>query len=264
MSRSVSAPSSVTNTSPCWNGLIVPGSTLMYGSSLRLVTRMPREVRIAASDAAAMPFPNEETTPPVTKTNLVMGDKFRKFPFYPNLWSRTNDVLCESAAQAFDRALTADERQHGVDRRGLRFAGDQSPCRHHELRGFQAALCGDRLDRRTDRLAGPVGALERRQKLGQGGSDGIGHHLGELDRDVCRVRRVRVEVVRGIGHFRQRRRSVAQQLGDACRRRAGCDVEPGTFEKRSQPPAELIRRETLDVLVINPRQLVRIEPPGRR
>jgi hypothetical protein len=30
-------------------------------------------VRMAASDAAAMPFPNEETTPPVTNTNLVIG-----------------------------------------------------------------------------------------------------------------------------------------------------------------------------------------------
>src|SRR6267378_2106497 len=72
MSRSVSAPSSVTNTSPCWNGDIVPGSTLMYGSSLMLVTRMLRDSRIAARDAAAMPFPNEETTPPVTKTYLAI------------------------------------------------------------------------------------------------------------------------------------------------------------------------------------------------
>src|SRR5207253_10567706 len=71
-SRSVSAPSSVTNTSPCWNGLIVPGSTLMYGSSLMLVTRILRDSRIAARDAAAMPFPREETTPPVTKTYLAI------------------------------------------------------------------------------------------------------------------------------------------------------------------------------------------------
>src|SRR6476619_1515563 len=105
----------------------------MYGSSLRLVTRMPREVRIAARDAAAMPFPKEETTPPVTKTNLVMGDKFRKFQFYPNLGSRTNDTLSgESAAQAVDRALTSEEREYRVDRWRLRFAGDQRPCRHHE------------------------------------------------------------------------------------------------------------------------------------
>ena len=56
----------------------------MYGSSLRWVTRTPREARIAASDAAAMPFPREETTPPVTNTNLGMGDKFRKSLFYRN------------------------------------------------------------------------------------------------------------------------------------------------------------------------------------
>src|SRR3990170_1024718 len=37
-----------------------------------LVTRMPRDSRIAARDAAAMPLPREETTPPVTKTYLVI------------------------------------------------------------------------------------------------------------------------------------------------------------------------------------------------
>src|SRR5262245_22748858 len=51
---------------------IVPGSTLIYGSSLMLVTRMLRDSRIAARDAAAMPFPNEETTPPVTKTYFAI------------------------------------------------------------------------------------------------------------------------------------------------------------------------------------------------
>src|SRR2546423_14474637 len=37
-----------------------------------LVTRMLRDSRIAARDAAAMPFPNEETTPPLTKTYLAI------------------------------------------------------------------------------------------------------------------------------------------------------------------------------------------------
>src|ERR1700675_1349455 len=32
----------------------------------------PRASRIAPRDAEAMPFPSEETTPPVTKTNLDM------------------------------------------------------------------------------------------------------------------------------------------------------------------------------------------------
>src|SRR3982750_1575055 len=91
MSRSLSAPSSVTNTSPCWNGDIVPGSTLMYGSSLRLVTRTPREARIAARDAAAMPFPSEETTPPVTKTNLVMGQVLLEIDILLEPRRRTKD-----------------------------------------------------------------------------------------------------------------------------------------------------------------------------
>src|SRR5947207_2010641 len=51
---------------------------------------MPREARIAAREAAAMPFPREETTPPVTNTNLVMGDKFRKLLVYRNGLARTN------------------------------------------------------------------------------------------------------------------------------------------------------------------------------
>ncbi len=35
---------------------------------------MPRDSRIAASDAAAMPFPSEETTPPETNTYLVIEE----------------------------------------------------------------------------------------------------------------------------------------------------------------------------------------------
>src|SRR6478609_2790743 len=79
MSRSVSAPSSVTNTSPCWNGDMVPGSTLRYGSSLIRVTLRPRDSRIAAKEAEAIPLPREDTTPPVTKTNLVMSGRKSRF-----------------------------------------------------------------------------------------------------------------------------------------------------------------------------------------
>src|SRR5207253_2970063 len=71
MSRSVSAPSSVTNTSPCWYGDIVPGSTLMYGSNFWSWTERPRATSRRPIDAAAMPLPSEETTPPVTKMKRV-------------------------------------------------------------------------------------------------------------------------------------------------------------------------------------------------
>src|SRR5712692_10407352 len=68
MSRSVSAPSSVTKTSPCWNGLIVPGSTFRYGSNFWSCTFSPRAFSSRPSDAATIPLPSAETTPPVTKT----------------------------------------------------------------------------------------------------------------------------------------------------------------------------------------------------
>src|SRR5919199_4338946 len=71
MSRSVSAPSSVTNTSPCWNGLIVPGSTFRYGSNFWTWTLRPRAFRSRPSEAATIPLPRPETTPPVTNTCFV-------------------------------------------------------------------------------------------------------------------------------------------------------------------------------------------------
>ncbi|BED89933.1 hypothetical protein PES01_31140 [Pseudoalteromonas espejiana] len=37
-----------------------------------MVTSKPRASKIAANDAAAIPLPNEETTPPVTKINFVL------------------------------------------------------------------------------------------------------------------------------------------------------------------------------------------------
>src|SRR4051812_38797303 len=62
---------------------MVPGSTLMYGSSLTIETLIFRDSRIAARDAAAIPLPREETTPPVTNTYLVMErPQCWKFLFY--------------------------------------------------------------------------------------------------------------------------------------------------------------------------------------
>src|SRR3954468_9644 len=50
---------------------MVPGSTLMYGSNFCMVTLNPRSTSRRPSEAAAMPFPSEDTTPPVTKMYLV-------------------------------------------------------------------------------------------------------------------------------------------------------------------------------------------------
>jgi hypothetical protein len=43
----------------------------MYGSNFWMVTRSPRSTSRRPSEAAAIPFPSEETTPPVTKMYLV-------------------------------------------------------------------------------------------------------------------------------------------------------------------------------------------------
>src|SRR5215211_2640622 len=71
MSRSVSAPSSVTKTSPCWKGFMVPGSTFRYGSSFCSETRKPRATSRLPRLDAVRPLPSEEATPPVTKRCFV-------------------------------------------------------------------------------------------------------------------------------------------------------------------------------------------------
>ena len=60
---------------------MVPGSTLMYGSSLRRVTFSPRFSSSAPIDEAASPLPSELTTPPVTNTNLVFFPLTMAAPF---------------------------------------------------------------------------------------------------------------------------------------------------------------------------------------
>src|SRR5690349_6888494 len=45
----------------------------MYGSNFWRATLRPRETRSRPIDAAAMPLPRDETTPPVTKMKRVRG-----------------------------------------------------------------------------------------------------------------------------------------------------------------------------------------------
>src|SRR5438067_13747596 len=53
---------------------MVPGSTLRYGSSFWRETVRWRAFRMFPIDAAVMPLPSEETTPPVTKTYFDIDD----------------------------------------------------------------------------------------------------------------------------------------------------------------------------------------------
>ena len=52
---------------------MVPGSTFRYGSNFCSVTFSPRLSSRHPIDAAAIPFPSEETTPPVTKIYLAIS-----------------------------------------------------------------------------------------------------------------------------------------------------------------------------------------------
>ena len=61
--------------------LMVPGSTFRYGSSFWTFTRRPRCFSRRPREAAVMPLPRPETTPPVTKmyftAMLIPPSKFR-------------------------------------------------------------------------------------------------------------------------------------------------------------------------------------------
>ena len=63
---------------------MVPGSTLMYGSSFWKVTVKPLASSSEPMDAAESPLPSEESTPPVMKMNLVflLREAFMLEPFW--------------------------------------------------------------------------------------------------------------------------------------------------------------------------------------
>src|SRR6516164_5850069 len=123
---SVSPPSSVTKTSPCWKGLIVPGSTLMYGSSLRKVMSRPRFSRRAPMLAEASPFPRELTTPPVTKMYFVFLDRMGTF-HVPRMGRDVNRRGSPRGSTESDAGLWRHRRQ-SAPRRGV---GNRH--RHHSL-----------------------------------------------------------------------------------------------------------------------------------
>src|ERR1700716_1434781 len=59
---------------------MVPGSTLRYGSSFWSETDRPRLLRMLPIEAAVIPLPSEDTTPPVTKTYFDNVDPPAVFP----------------------------------------------------------------------------------------------------------------------------------------------------------------------------------------
>src|SRR5713226_9874701 len=62
---------------------MVPGSTLRYGSSFCKETVRLRAFRMFPNDAAVIPLPSEETTPPVTKTYFDIATSRAVFQILP-------------------------------------------------------------------------------------------------------------------------------------------------------------------------------------
>ena len=55
---------------------MVPGSTLRYGSNFWFLTRRPHCFSSRPRDAAQMPLPSPDTTPPVTKMYFMAPSPF--------------------------------------------------------------------------------------------------------------------------------------------------------------------------------------------
>src|SRR5438874_277360 len=69
---------------------MVPGSTFRYGSSFCRETVRWRAFRMFPIDAAVMPLPSEETTPPVTKTYFDIDDPPGGFSDFTGARGRLN------------------------------------------------------------------------------------------------------------------------------------------------------------------------------
>src|SRR5450759_1727768 len=94
---------------------MVPGSTLMYGSSLRTETEIPRALSRRPMLAAVMPFPREEVTPPVTKTYFAMG---RAPPGFFRCYRKAAD-----GARSMRLAMGCSSDPDGARRSSLRSVG---------------------------------------------------------------------------------------------------------------------------------------------
>src|ERR1017187_1143180 len=87
---------------------MVRGSTLRYGSNFCTVTRNPQLSSRHPIEAAAMPLPKDETTPPVTNTYLAIW--FRKFDRSLEQLRYTFQILWRIHAQRFVIGLDYPDR----------------------------------------------------------------------------------------------------------------------------------------------------------
>ena len=221
-----------------------------------------------------MPFPREETTPPVTNTNLVMGDRFRKSRILPEArrrQSRRHGVGTVGSAHAATAVSAARRPRADADgplgpgrrarRRGARppssrasnastasIAGvSRVPATSTRIGiitcgGFRPWRAAAALSAAPMRFARP---LERRELACSSCSAGRLASSSVLrERSGDRMRRG-VEIVRGVGHFGQRGDAVAQQRRDRLRApdpSAGSRPARARYGTRRRPSSSSSRR----------------------
>src|SRR5213078_310492 len=205
---------SVTNTSPCWYGLIVPASTLMYGSIFCSVTLKPRASRSDPIEAAASPLPNDDTTPPVTKMYFVATS--------PSLRKQVSDRV-DLRGAVRDAPVQAPVPELGED------PGDRRSARDAERHDLVA--------RERDGRAVPAEVpVEHGARAAVAQEPEPPEHGGCLRAEQTRPRARRVR----LGEPRDERPPLGHGPAEACERLAH---ERGSLERRGRDRRRLVAGE---------------------
>src|SRR3990172_329383 len=168
---------------------MVPGSTLMYGSSFCIVTLTPRLFRTRPIAAAVTPFPTLLTTPPVQKMYLGMASP-------PRL---QRDQRLELAVRS--GARTGPNLQSLITNLCTKKGGGEGhfegdpPHRIESLPVQVATPCGHRapLDQLSQVLGGSLHVQENQTEFGPGASQNRQHGV-LADRHENHVAVVAVDV----------------------------------------------------------------------
>ena len=133
-----------------------PGSMLMYGSNFWSPTDSPRATRSRPIDAAAMPLPSEDTTPPVTKMKRVLGRSVM----------RGASPVVELGRLRRTVAPDADEASHSTAARSSSSAWRRAPSSRSSAPSIRTSSrdhlgVGQLGDRRARRVGGRSLAIEK-------------------------------------------------------------------------------------------------------
>ena len=245
MSRSVSAPSLVTKTSPCWNGFIVPGIHVEVG--VQLLHRDAQSARLQQVAQAGGGEPLAEGGGDASSDEYVLGRRpalhgLRSYP-------RGTGPSAPDAPNAPPGVVS--ERCEGEDRRDPAGGGVDAVERRHRGGGRVGAESAELALRRRRRWRPPTTTPVRLdgEPLGEPGEDRVGALVAGVRAQHDQHQRRALRDLAGLGHQAGagdgvddgaglavdvlavgflRRDGEAEQLADpVVRRRLGGDVALG-------------------------------------